>query len=91
MSRTPVAPAQAASTLNFIDGAFVAAGSGKTFENRSPVDARLLGLVSEAGAAEVDAAVNAARAALAGPWGALDMSERTELLCRRGSFSATRW
>ena len=81
MTRKPPAPApQAASTLNFIDGAFVAAASGKTFENRSPVDARLLGLVSEAGAAEVDAAVRAARAALAGPWGALEMSERTELL-----------
>jgi len=80
MSRTPVAPAQAASTLNFIDGAFVAAASGKTFENRSPVDARLLGLVSEAGEAEVDRAVKAARAALAGAWGALEMAERTELL-----------
>ena len=66
--------------LNFIGGEFVAAASGKTFENRSPVDARLLGLVSEAGEAEVDAAVKAARAALAGPWGALDMAARTALL-----------
>ena len=71
---------QIASTLNFIGGEFVAAASGKVFENRSPVDARLLGLVSEAGEAEVDAAVQAARAALAGPWGALDLAERTELL-----------
>ena len=80
MSQIPVAQQRAASRLNFIDGQFVAAQTGKTFENRSPVDGSLLGLVSEAGAAEVDAAVNAARAALAGPWGALDMSERTELL-----------
>jgi len=81
MSRTSAAPAQQAATrLNFIDGEFVAASSGKTFENRSPVDARLLGLVSEAGAPEVDAAVKAARAALAGPWGELEMAERTELL-----------
>ena len=81
MSRTKPAPApQAASFLNFIDGAFVAAGSGKTFEKRSPVDARLIGFVSEAGEAEVDRAVQAARAALAGPWGALEMAERTELL-----------
>ena len=81
MSRISSAPAQqAASILNFIGGEFVTAGSGKTFENRSPVDARLLGLVSEAGEAEVDAAVKAARAALAGPWGALEMAERTELL-----------
>jgi len=81
MSRISSAPAQqAASILNFIGGEFVAAGSGKTFENRSPVDGCLLGLVSEAGEAEVDAAVKAARAALAGPWGALEMAERTELL-----------
>src|ERR1035441_2655823 len=80
MSRDSVAQQQVATTLNFIDGQFVAAASGKTFDNRSPVDGRLLGLVSEAGEAEVDSAVNAARAALAGPWGALDMTERTELL-----------
>ena len=54
-------------THNFIGGEFVAAKSGKTFENRSPVDGRLIGLVAEAGEPEVDAAVRAARAALAGP------------------------
>ncbi|OGA26347.1 MAG: 2-hydroxymuconic semialdehyde dehydrogenase [Betaproteobacteria bacterium RIFCSPLOWO2_02_FULL_65_24] len=81
MSRISSAPAQqAASIRNFIDGEFVAATSGKTFDKRSPVDGRLLGLVSESGEAEVDRAVNAARAALAGPWGALEMAERTELL-----------
>jgi aminomuconate-semialdehyde/2-hydroxymuconate-6-semialdehyde dehydrogenase len=65
---------------NFIDGEFTAAKSGKTFANRSPVDGRLIGLVAEAGAPEVDAAVRAARAALAGPWGAMDIAKRTELL-----------
>src|SRR3972149_1873253 len=70
---------QSMNRLNFIGGEFVAAQSGKTFENRSPVDGRLLGRVSEAGEVEVDAAVTAARAALAGPWGALDLAERTEL------------
>ena len=33
--------------LNFINGEHVAAKSGKTFENRSPVDNRLVGMVSE--------------------------------------------
>jgi aminomuconate-semialdehyde/2-hydroxymuconate-6-semialdehyde dehydrogenase len=81
MSRNSASPVQtAANRLNFIGGEFVAAASGKTFDNRSPVDARLLGLVSEAGEPEVDAAVKAARAALVGPWGALEMAERTELL-----------
>ena len=67
-------------TLNFIDGEFCDAASGRTFENRSPVDGRLIGVVSEAGAPEVDAAVRAARAALAGPWGKLDTARRSELL-----------
>ena len=51
--------------MNFIGGEFVA--TGKTFENRAPVDNGLIGLVHEAGAAEVDAAqghIEAARAML---------------------------
>ncbi len=66
--------------LNFIDGEYRAAASGKTFENRSPTDNRLVGRVSEAGEPEVDAAVRAARAALHGPWGEMDMAKRGELL-----------
>jgi aminomuconate-semialdehyde/2-hydroxymuconate-6-semialdehyde dehydrogenase len=69
-----------AQTLNFIGGEYRPSASGKTFENRSPVDGRLVSVVAEAGAPEVDAAVNAARAALAGPWGALDIAKRAELL-----------
>ncbi len=64
--------------LNFIDGDFVA--TDKTFANRAPVDNRVLGLVHEAGAAEVDAAVRAARAALDGPWGQMSVVKRVELL-----------
>ena len=71
---------QVAGRLNFIDGRFVASASGKTFENRSPVDGRLLAQVAEAGAQEVDAAVKVARAALGGPWGSMELAERTELL-----------
>ena len=69
-----------ATTLNFINGEHVAAKSGKTFENRAPADGRLVSMVSEAGAGEVDAAVKAARAALTGPWGKIELAERTELL-----------
>ncbi|WP_428425000.1 2-hydroxymuconic semialdehyde dehydrogenase [Methylibium sp.] len=64
--------------LNFIDGEFVA--TGKTFENRAPVDNRVLGLVHEAGRTEVDAAVAAARAALKGEWGRMPVVKRVELL-----------
>ncbi|MBI2752411.1 MAG: 2-hydroxymuconic semialdehyde dehydrogenase [Betaproteobacteria bacterium] len=76
----PVTRATTSEILNFIDGEFVRAGTGKTFENRSPTDGRLIGLVSEAGEAEVDAAVRAARAALAGPWGRMELAKRCELL-----------
>lgn len=64
--------------LNFIDGAFVE--GFRTFENRSPVDGRLLGLVHEAGRDEVDRAVKAAKAAQAGPWAAMDIARRVDLL-----------
>jgi len=66
--------------LNFINGEYVAAKSGKSFENRSPVDNRLVGMVSEAGKEEVDAAVKAAMAALEGPWAAMDIAKRSELM-----------
>jgi len=82
MTQAVESPAHAAETMirNFIGGEFVASRSGKTFENRSPVDGRLIGNVCEAGEPEVEAAVQAARAALAGPWGEMETAKRTELL-----------
>ena len=47
----------------FIGGARVDAAGGATFEKRSPIDDRVLGAVARCGAADVDAAVSAARAA----------------------------
>jgi len=70
------------SIRHFINGAFVASASGKTFENRAPVDNRVIGLVSEAGQEEVAAAVAAAKAALNGPWGQMPLAERAALLHR---------
>ena len=64
--------------LNFINGDFVA--TDKTFENRAPVNNQVSGLVHEAGQAEVDAAVKAARAALKGEWGQMSVVKRVELL-----------
>jgi aminomuconate-semialdehyde/2-hydroxymuconate-6-semialdehyde dehydrogenase len=64
--------------LNFINGEFVA--SGKWFDNRSPLTNQVIGRVSEAGKAEVDAAVAAARAALKGPWGSMTVADRVKLL-----------
>lgn len=63
---------------NFIDGEWVA--TGRTFEDRNPVDDRVIGLVHEAGREEVDAAVRAAQVALHGPWRGLTVEQRVELL-----------
>ncbi|HWK60765.1 MAG TPA: 2-hydroxymuconic semialdehyde dehydrogenase [Eoetvoesiella sp.] len=63
---------------NFINGQWVT--TGKTFENRNPVDNSLIGLVHEAGRGEVDAAVKAAKAALTGPWASLKLEQRVDLL-----------
>ncbi|TFY97430.1 2-hydroxymuconic semialdehyde dehydrogenase [Ramlibacter rhizophilus] len=67
-------------TLHFINGQFVGGQSGRLFDNRSPLDNRLVSRVHEAGRAEVDAAVRAARAALTGPWGRMTADERAQLL-----------
>ncbi|WP_454916564.1 2-hydroxymuconic semialdehyde dehydrogenase [Xanthobacter sediminis] len=66
--------------LHFIDGEFTPGTSGKGWENRSPLDNSLIGRVPEGGRAEIDAAVSAAKAALEGPWGALTVAQRTDLL-----------
>jgi aminomuconate-semialdehyde/2-hydroxymuconate-6-semialdehyde dehydrogenase len=73
--------APAAETLLFIDGAYVA-GNGSRFENRSPVDGRVVSIVHEASLEDVDTAVRAARAALHGPWGKISAAERATLLVK---------
>jgi len=66
--------------LNFIDGAYTTGDLGRTFEDISPVDGSLVAVVHEAGEADVDAAVGAARKALAGPWGRMSAIERAAIL-----------
>ena len=63
---------------NFINGEFVAIA--KSFDKFSPLDNSLIAKVHEAGKAEVDAAVAAARAALSGPWGSMTVADRVDLL-----------
>lgn len=63
---------------NYIGGAFRDAQS--TFEKHSPVDGRVVALVHEADAADVNDAVLAARAACDGDWGSMSQRERTALL-----------
>ena len=64
--------------LNFINGEYQA--TGRSFEKRSPLNGAVIAQVHEAGRAEVDAAVAAARAALDGPWGRMSVAERVEKL-----------
>jgi aminomuconate-semialdehyde/2-hydroxymuconate-6-semialdehyde dehydrogenase len=80
VTRKAEQPAAVRDILNFIAGEYVPAKSGKRFDKRSPVTGALIARVAEAGAAEVDAAVAAARAALDGPWARLAPGERGDLL-----------
>lgn len=64
---------------HFIDGAWVKAEGAATFETRNPASGELLATVAVAGEAEVDAAVQAARAALPA-WQALSGFARAKYL-----------
>jgi aminomuconate-semialdehyde/2-hydroxymuconate-6-semialdehyde dehydrogenase len=63
---------------NYVAGKFVT--SDKVFDDINPVDGTLVATVHEADDATVDAAVQAARGALAGPWGSMGPAERAGLL-----------
>jgi aminomuconate-semialdehyde/2-hydroxymuconate-6-semialdehyde dehydrogenase len=64
--------------LNFINGEYQA--TGRSFDKRSPLHGEVIAQVHEAGRAEVEAAVAAARSALDGPWGRMAVAERVEKL-----------
>ncbi|HWB08127.1 MAG TPA: aldehyde dehydrogenase family protein [Pirellulales bacterium] len=65
----------------FIDGKWVPAASGKTFETINPATEEVIAQVAEGDAEDVDAAVAAARDALEnGPWSKMDARDRGRLL-----------
>jgi len=67
---------------NFIDGQWVEASTGKTFENRNPADHReLVGVFQRSGAKDVDAAVQAAAKAFK-KWRLVPAPQRAELVLR---------
>ncbi|RNB80350.1 aldehyde dehydrogenase family protein [Brevibacillus nitrificans] len=67
----------------FIDGKWVDALSGKTFDSFNPATGEVNGVVAEAGAQDVDLAVRAARKAfVSGPWAEMAPSDRGRLLYR---------
>ncbi|WP_103504259.1 MULTISPECIES: aldehyde dehydrogenase family protein [unclassified Streptomyces] len=65
----------------FIDGEFREAADGKVFKTLAPASEEVLSEVAQAGAADVDAAVAAARKAFPG-WSALPGAERAKYLFR---------
>ncbi|MGH2913930.1 MAG: 5-carboxymethyl-2-hydroxymuconate semialdehyde dehydrogenase [Solirubrobacteraceae bacterium] len=67
--------------LHHVDGAFVGSLSGETFQTRNPATGELLALAASGDAADVDAAVTAARRAFdEGPWPRLKATERAAVL-----------
>jgi 4-guanidinobutyraldehyde dehydrogenase/NAD-dependent aldehyde dehydrogenase len=67
----------------FIDGRYVAAASGATFDCVSPIDGRVLAAVAATDTADVDRAVAAARRAFeAGTWSRQPPRERKRVLLR---------
>jgi aldehyde dehydrogenase (NAD+) len=75
---------------NYIDGAWVPARSGKTFENVNPADTgEVLGLFADSGPEDVELAVAAARDA-SPAWKALPAPKRGEILYRAAEILVRR-
>jgi acyl-CoA reductase-like NAD-dependent aldehyde dehydrogenase len=67
----------------FINGRHVAAQSGRVFDDISPIDGKVIGQVARCGAADVDAAVAAARASFdGGAWRRSEPRQRKRVLLR---------
>lgn len=79
-NRHPYADGSAKKML--IDGKWVNAASGKTFESHNPATGELLATVAEGDKADIDSAVAAARRAFEGPWSKFTPFERQNLLLK---------
>ena len=74
---------------NYLGGQAVTARSGRRFASTNPTTGEMAGRFADSDADDVDAAVGAARAALAGPWGALSPTRRGRLLMAWGEKIAS--
>lgn len=74
-----LAPFKEKGVLNYIDGEYVAASGGETFETISPVHLEPLAKVARSTREDVDRAAKAAKQAFAG-WAAISGDERREIL-----------
>jgi aldehyde dehydrogenase (NAD+) len=67
---------------NFIDGEWVEASTGQTFENRNPADTRdVVGIFQKSGKADVNAAIEAAKRAFV-KWRLVPAPRRAEIIYR---------
>jgi len=64
--------------LHYIDGRFTAPATGQFFDNPNPATGAIHARVARGSAADIDAAVAAAKRALAGPWGNTSTRERAD-------------
>ncbi len=69
-----------------VGGVWRRAAGGRTLPLVNPSDGSALAQIARASAADVDAAVAAAQAALDGPWGALGATERGRLLLQMSTL-----
>src|SRR4051794_15275135 len=76
--------------LNLIGGRRVPAADDRTIDVVCPSDGKPFAAIARSGAADIDAAVTAARAAFDGAWGRLTATERGRLLLRLGEAVAAR-
>jgi aldehyde dehydrogenase (NAD+) len=81
--RTKFAPPPVRRTQCFIDGKWLDAAGGKTFETLNPATEEVIAEVAEGDAHDIDRAVRAARRQFdSGPWSRTDARDRGKLLNR---------
>src|ERR1700729_1372936 len=75
---------------NLIDGEWVEASTGETFENRNPADTRdVVGIFQKSAKADVDAAVDAAKHAFT-KWRLVPAPRRAEIIYAAAEMLAER-
>jgi phenylacetaldehyde dehydrogenase len=83
----PISQFLAAPKKMLINGKWVAAASGKTFEVTNPATGGVIARVAEGDKADIDAAVQAARKAFeSGPWATMTPSDRSKVIWRIGEL-----
>ena len=88
---TPAVPARLQHTAYLgqvlIDGQWRPGSSGQTLPLLNPSDGSALARLARGSAADIDAAVAAAQAALDGPWGQLTAAERGRILLKMSALT----